>query len=319
VLSIAELAEEMWGDQGDAFRKATVLLLRLTAAARQKPTDWPLIPHRLHVLFRSPHGLSACLDPDCSGPISLRINGIGCLQEISDRCRYCSAITLPVYRCKACGLWALAGYEHPESAQIEPGHFAKASEVKYYLVTFPFGKKLQGVVVEPLKGRYSATAEGRPIVGTQLFRAPCPEHHEMCFDTQCHRQHCPHCETEWTSQNDPGSDEPNERIQPLRGGEHLVLGVAAETILHGMPEFVDTDNSRDWKPAKGRRLLCFSDSRRDAARLGPLLTEQHETWVARAAIASALGEPLSSKARMERQLRTFESESGLVPKIETNS
>ena len=62
--------------------------------------------------------------------------------------------------------------------------------------------------------------------------------------------------------------------------------MTAETVLYGMPVY--PGESREWKPGKGRRLLCFSDSRREAARLGPLLTSQHETWVVRAAIADTL-------------------------------
>ena len=50
------------------------------------------------------------------------------------------------------------------------------------------------------------------------------------------------------------------------------------------------DESREWKPAKGRRLLCFSDSRREAARLGPLLSRQHEIQLIRAAIANTVRE-----------------------------
>ena len=45
---------------------------------------------------------------------------------------------------------------------------------------------------------------------------------------------------------------------------------------------------RTFSPAKGRRLLVFSDSRREAARLGPVLTAQHEIQVVRAALLDAV-------------------------------
>ena len=47
---------------------------------------------------------------------------------------------------------------------------------------------------------------------------------------------------------------------------------------------------RSWLPARGRRLLVFSDSRREAARLGPTLTRQHEIQLGRALIIELLRE-----------------------------
>jgi len=95
----------------------------------------------------------------------------------------------------------------------------------------------------------------------------------------------------------------------LRGAERLALSVATETVLYGMPVYPDI--SRDWKPGKGRRLLCFSDSRREAARLGPLLTSQHETWVIRSAIANTLlTHKATSATYINRQILRYETDAG---------
>ena len=118
LLSLVDLTSKLWGRVDGETRKATILLLRMTASAREKPTDSPLIPHRLHVLFRAPQGLSACLNLGCSGPADLRADGIGCIQSPKDRCQYCGSVTLPVHRCKACGEWALAGYEETEKGEM---------------------------------------------------------------------------------------------------------------------------------------------------------------------------------------------------------
>ena len=114
--------------------------------------------------------------------------------------------------------------------------------------------------------------------------------------------------TGWgASPDDADEDDRALQIQPLRGGERLALSVATETVLYGMPVYPDP--SRDWKPGKGRRLLCFSDSRREAARLGPLLTSQHETWVIRSAIANTLAtyKPASA-AYIKRQIQRYEAD-----------
>ena len=53
---------------------------------------------------------------------------------------------------------------------------------------------------------------------------------------------------------------------------------------------------KNFLPARGRRLLVFSDSRQEAARLGPRLTAQHELQVIRAAILKQIvEEPLGGE------------------------
>jgi len=304
LLSIENLAGKLWGNANHAAREATVLLLRLTAAARLKSNESPLIPHRLHFLVRAPQGLSACLNVSCSGPTDLRAEGIGCLQSPRDRCVHCNSVTLPVHRCKACGQWALAGYENSDTGELESGHFAELAKRRYYLIADSGGKGLSVIIVNPETGEYFGMG-----TGTRLFRAPCPEHGASCNDpSQCTQQICPNCGISWGgSSDDTDEDDWDLQIQPLTGGERLALSVATETVLYGMPVYPDP--SRDWKPGKGRRLLCFSDSRREAARLGPLLTSQHETWVIRAAIANTLSayNPPSS-TYIERQIQRYESD-----------
>ncbi len=303
IVSLDELTRALWGDSNEDSRKATILLLRLSAAARRRPEDAPLVPHRLHLLARAPEGLSLCLRSDCDGPAHLKVGGMGCLQATADRCYCCDGITLPIYRCVACGQWALAGGENSEKGEVEPGHMVGARIRKYYLVPDSGRANLAAIVVDPKTGKYAGRGPG-----TRLFRAPCPEHGVDCDDPwACNQQVCPHCKTSWTTQTDDEPAEDGLNIRPLRGSERLAVSVAAETLLFGMPPLPDV--TRQWKPAQGRRLLCFSDSRGEAARLGPLLTNQHETWVVRSLMARTLdaAKP-ASKAYLERQLRHYDSE-----------
>src|SRR5439155_22837108 len=72
----------------------------------------------------------------------------------------------------------------------------------------------------------------------------------------------------------------------------LTLAILAETVLAELPEFPAPHNA--YLPASGRRMLAFSDSRQEAARLGPRLTRQHETQLIRAAIIQGLSQNLAA-------------------------
>ena len=90
------------------------------------------------------------------------------------------------------------------------------------------------------------------------------------------RNTCPNCAAD------------SEEFRPLSLSDGLVLPVVAETLLSTMP--VMRGAARAWLPAQGRRLLIFSDSRREAARLGPLLTRSHEIQMGRALLNATLQE-----------------------------
>lgn len=278
VLSLDELADILFPRESRRnARDATILLLRLAAVARLRASDLPIVPHRLHFLVRAPEGLSVCLNPGCSGPLDLRVEGVGCMQEIADRCRYCDHILLPVHRCDNCGEWALAGHENQGTFTLEPGYYAQLLEERtYYLLTRPRGLDLEEVVVDPQVGEI----RGHGADGVSLWKAPWESE-----DRQV--QQCPTCQSQWSvSVGDQQQPEWRQTCRGFVGGGQFALSVTAETVLYDLPLFRCV--SQNWKPAEGRRLLCFSDSRASAARLGPLLTRQHEMQVLRAVIARSV-------------------------------
>lgn len=278
ILSLEELARLIFPDENSQMtRNATILLLRFAAAARENEFDLPLVPHRLHFLVRATEGLSVCLNPECSGPDHLRVPRVGCLQTTGDRCKYCKHILLPVHRCENCGEWAVAAHESHETSRIEPGYFAPLPQDRtFYLLVRPFNLELKEVVIDSFEGEI----RGYGSTGVSLWKAPLESEGS-------HNQCCPTCHSRWTlSDADERQPEWKQPCQALIGGRAFALSVVAETILYDLPPFRGL--SREWKPAGGRRLLCFSDSRSSAARLGPLLTRQHEMQVLRAAMSRSV-------------------------------
>ncbi len=84
----------------------------------------------------------------------------------------------------------------------------------------------------------------------------------------------------------------NEIFKPLTLSDQFILPLIAETMLIDMPE-IDKPN-KTLLPAQGRRLIAFSDSRNAAARLGPLLTNQHETQMYRYMLCQSYFSNMSS-------------------------
>ena len=281
VLSLDDLASRLFNGSINANKQnATIVLLRLAAAARLHASDLPLVPHRLHFLVRAPEGLSVCLNPECSGPDERRISTIGCLQPLGDSCRYCAHILLPVNRCDNCGEWTLSVYENQETSTLEPGYYAKSAESAesaelrtFYLLIQPRELGLVEVIVDTKSGEI----RGHGASGVSLWKAPSESNDSK---VQC----CPTCHSSWASTTG-GERQPEWRrtCRSLTGGGPFALSVTAETLLHDLPTYRGT--SCHWKPSEGRRLLAFSDSRASAARLGPLLTQQHEMQVVRAAMS----------------------------------
>jgi DEAD/DEAH box helicase domain-containing protein len=249
-LRLSELTSRLWHRNDPVAVTATTRLLRLAAAARLHATEYPLVPHRIHVLTRAPEGLCVCLNAACSVPAHLRYPPLGALfSDGADHCPWCDSLALSLYRCGCCGETVLATrirepYARRALSPDPPPELFTAEACP--------GAPLR--VIDPLSGRIS----GHGAPGAQVWRV----------------DRCPHCEA------DQG------RLRPFASGAPLALSIVAETILARVPEY--PSDRRAWLPARGRRLLAFSDSRKEAARLGPRLTRQHETQLFRALLVRTL-------------------------------
>lgn len=270
---VAELAKEVWGDEIDETTRAraTIRLLSLCASARQSAQSYPLVPHRLHLVARAPLGLSVCLDPKCSGPKEQRWKDIGTVQGGHvQKCAWCDGVTLTLVRCTTCGQPLLAS--------------AKPAGVRYEgLAALEVPKDAILLALPPSAGDSllvdaSSGEVGGPGDGVELVQV----------------SDCPRCSAWSVAVQDEADDEadattsepPQALIAPFFAGNSVVTSIVAETTLMGLPELPSA--SSPWLPAQGRRMLAFSDSRREAARLGPRLRRQRERLVFRSVLARAI-------------------------------
>ncbi len=272
-LRVSDLARHLWDASHEEAVAATIVLLRLAASARKSVGDYPLVPHRVHVIARPSDGLSVCMSRRCSGNQQRILPPLGLVQASSaDHCIACAAITLPLYHCPNCAHWLPVGVMTPNGLRPPPPWRPDASAddpvIKCYSLEAVPSSPIT-LVLDPVSGAVS----GGGAAGVTL--------HEV--------SECPIC----------GED--LKEFRPFASGAPLTLAILAETVLAEMPEY--PSRNKAFLPAKGRRLLAFSDSRQEAARLGPRLSRQHETQIVRAAIVRLLDEGGVVDDRLLHRLR----------------
>jgi DEAD/DEAH box helicase domain-containing protein len=248
---LSDLSQAVWGRTDDTALNATAALLQLGSRARTAAADLPLLPHKLHVLVRAPTTVSVCLNTNCTSPHK-PWNGIGgVLAEAVDRCPFCNRATLTLCRCERCGQALFAAIKQNNTLLPRARWRSDiAGEVSYWYAR-------------------PGTEDDTPF---DLRTGACDEGGETVYLEPIDR--CPNCEADASS------------FLPIGFQDALALSLLVETLFLHLP--VIPEPRKDWLPARGRRLLVFSDSRREAARLGPVLTRQHEYQLGRAAINAVL-------------------------------
>lgn len=276
-LPLAELASRLWETptpSADAERRtrATLALLTLAAAARDDVEQHPLVPHRLHVLARGPEGLTVCLNPACTAE-ERRVLGRGALMAgTADKCPHCESLALPLYRCRRCGEVFLGAHLEKGNAYVVaasgrslPGRAKLCAASADITAKEDDPERPIATYVSPVDGEVLGEGEG-----VLLLRV------ESC--TRCGKSRAPNLEED---------EEEQRRFDSFTVGMRVARNVAAETVLMSLPEAASA--LRPSLPARGRRLLAFSDSRSDSASLGATLASQHERMLFRARLARSVG------------------------------
>jgi hypothetical protein len=276
-LRLAELARHLFGDDAPESTRATQRLLSLCAAARTTEGGAPLVPHRLHLLARGPGGMQVCLNPECSGP---RVAPFGAVSHDSTGvCPHCHSKALALVRCHNCDEPLLV-------ASVEKGsvvyraftrHKNTPKDQAENATFFSFAEDLedgQRFYVDPSSGSVEGEGDG---IRLRKQEAPCPRCGDSLVDAR-----------------------------PIELGINLLTTIVAETTLSQQPERPKDD--RAWFPARGRRLLAFSDSRPQAARLGPNLTQTHELQLVRRLFEAAVRNDPSTE-KLDKKIKLLEDAS----------
>ncbi len=292
VVRLREIAVQLFPEADiETAEKAVTALLQLCARARSEPDSLPVIPHKLHLQVRAPGHFSVCLNSACTGDRRRFVDGAGILiPDLATICPECRSATLTLAICRRCSEWLLAGTLHDDQLRLRsrwvPRLESEEEESKndgnaFYRPAAP--SRTDGMPVD-LDTRSVFTSNGRT---TSLVE----------FDK------CPNCEARL------------DQFEAMQLPDSLTLPAVAESVLAAMPPSAN-HGLRPLLPAGGRQLLAFSDSRRQAARLGPHLTYQHEILLSRVLMTRILSESID-EGKLRREI--LEGEHDLLGTLAASS
>jgi hypothetical protein len=264
--TVESLAEEIWADASPEALRVSVWLLTLGSRAKLESTSAPLLPARFHFFFRGLRGASVCLSPNC-GCAAERPDRVWSKLIVEDRatCPDCGAHVLPLLTCVHCGTpYARVYVDGTGSWQAQPTLGTKGQNA--HLLTWNKNRKAETDAEDDAVDGTNAVlclscrslSEGDRLI--PCCQSPILKDLEIVTgaDGEGNLPVCVAC---------GGRSGGFESVlRDFRTGEDAASAVIAEAIIRAMPEEDAT------RPAAGRRLLAFSDSRQRAAHFAPYLS-----------------------------------------------
>ena len=298
-LTLERLSSTVFGGTAEAEIKATRGLVRGLIHAR-KPGPEPgrmvaPLPLRVHYFFHNAGRIWACVNLDCSGRTGTTPNGcdtppVGRLfTDPVPRCDFCGSRVLELLYCQPCGEVFLGGYkkldpnssnawflspDYPNLDQVPDRSASLDRKFGEYLVFWPANGRsiyrsthagpqwrwLNGshrwhpAALNLTHGRLtyevrSRNAQAQESVG---FAFNCTDDEANAFPTKC-----PHCGDDWSRRR---IESP---IRDLGSGFQRVMQLLTDGMMRKIPDVTK------------RKLVLFSDSRQDAAKLSTGIKHAH--------------------------------------------
>lgn len=273
-MRLADLSKILYGADGAVERRDTLEVLDLASSTRLSAKETAFLPLRGHFFARTMAGLWACCDPACKGGDDVKPRGEGwpfgaLFLARRTHCDHCSARVFEVQFCRACGAAYLGAFKTTDAqgierwSALEPGDEddevsedeggddddEKSSwDPKRVLIVG--GDASHGAAGPITMHRVEGVLDDMSPSALELAFIPVPGDNPQCV--RCREGH--------------RADRPF--VAPARLGANFFLGVNIPTLLEqedARPEDIGPGGVPN-KPAEGRRLLTFTDSRQGSAR-----------------------------------------------------
>ncbi len=303
-------------------------LLTALSCAQDSAGVAPL-PMRVHMMFRNLQGLWVCTDQNCT-QLPQRLGGCptGALHYLPTLTCQCGSRVLELLYCEACGEVFLGGYRResdtpnewflsPDHPDLEAAPDIASFDRDYdrYAVFWPSGNQAtptspqwtqDGIRrawragnLDPIDGRVGLGASQGAIAG-YLYYVP-SIHGQNPPDEVGHEAYparCPRCDADWARRTNIRSP-----IRTQRTGFQKLAQVLGDVLLRDLAE---PPLSAD------RKLVVFSDSRQDAAKLSAGMRFSHYRDALRQEILGAIGQqsigPQSYSALCQGQVLSAEQQ-----------
>ncbi|MBY3115637.1 DEAD/DEAH box helicase [Rhizobium laguerreae] len=272
-------------------------------AAATIPGGDPLLPVRAHIMFRNVQGLWACSDPACTvAPTRAEPCPVGALHHVPSPGCGCGARVLELLYCEPCGEVFLGGYrgetgnpgqwrltpDFPDLEQV-PDRAGAERDYGNYAVFWPAAgrnpaspnwtenrtpREWRRASLDRMSGLASVGAAGDGF----LYYVP-SQHSRLRPGQQranppgAFPSRCPRCDADWASRS-VGSP-----IRGQRTGFQKIAQVLGDALLREIAPPGQEEN---------RKLVVFSDSRQDAAKLSAGMRQAHHLDAVRQAVVGAL-------------------------------
>lgn len=283
----------------DGVEAVEGLLAGLSSARGVSGTS-PL-PVRAHILFRNLQGLWTCTNPGCN-QVQPRCQAVpsGALHYLPTLTCGCGSRVLELLYCEACGDIFFGGYrretglnpnewylspDHPD-LEASPDMASMDRDYLRYAVYWPgtpgiapaSSQWMQDGVSRAWRAACFTPADGKVSLGGPGYLYHVPAMHSPNQPTvesakQAYPARCPRCDADW-SRRQIGSP-----IRTLRTGFQKIAQVLSDALLR---------NIAPVGASQSRKLVVFSDSRQDAAKLSAGMRFSHYRDALRQAITGAI-------------------------------
>ncbi len=319
-------------DSAENAASATLGLIKALSPA-VVPNGSPLLPIRVHIFFRNVQGVWTCSNPACSEAAwTDRQIRIGRLYDRPTTTCRCGSRILEMLYCQPCGDVFLGGYRRlmqnnvwslvPDDPNIEkaPDHSANDRNYDNYAVYWP-ARAADGSLRQPQRDNWTqdgvprhwrmatfdhrtgeirianrrADATGWIYHVLDLHRMPVPARAAVPSARNEMPALCPHCEANWAGL---ASAAP---IRTQRTGFQKTAQVLSDSLLREIapPQLTEGSPAEDVR----RKLVLFSDSRQDAAKLAVGVAKSHWLDALRQAVVEAMNSNTRSVLAFEREVQ----------------
>lgn len=333
--TIAALSRSLFPHEspGRAQEAAAALIVSLSAAHSAEGA--PLLPTRVHLFFRNVQGVWACTNPGCSGASWSEPNiPVGRMFDRPTTTCECGSRVLEMLYCEPCGDVFLGGYRRdlgqnnwslvPDDPNIEkaPDHSANDRTYDNYAVYWP-ARLADGTLRQPQRNawrqdgvqrhwrmarydhrtgeleiaRRSADATGWLYHVADLHQNPVPQRAQVPGVRNERPSLCPHCEADWSRMT---SSAP---VRTQRTGFQKVAQVLSDSLLRE----IAPPQIQAGRPIEDpqRKLVLFSDSRQDAAKLAVGVAKSHWLDALRQALVNGMEGNTRAALAFDKQVQSL--------------